>query len=78
MLRFTTIATTALFVTGIVKSAPPQPGWEHHPPEPMTYKEPLTAITFFMWKPMADTWRRSIQIGRSASPLDAAGAQWLV
>jgi hypothetical protein len=49
MLRsFATIAATALCVTGIVKSAPPPPGWEHLPAQPMTYKDPRTSITLYV------------------------------
>jgi hypothetical protein len=42
------IAATALCVTGIVKSAPPPPGWEHRPAQPMTYKDPQTSITLYV------------------------------
>ena len=48
MLRSITIAATALLVAGAVKSAPPPPGWEHLSPEPMTYKDPLTSVTFYV------------------------------
>ena len=49
MLRsIATIAAAALCVTDIVKAAPPPPGWEHFPAQPMTYKDPRTSIILYV------------------------------
>ena len=49
MLRsIATLAATAVCVAGTANSSPPEPGWEHVPARPMTYRDPRTSITLYV------------------------------